>query len=233
MIDELFQTVQAEIDKEQMDYLRPMYFNLYLNACLLEVFNKLLNDVKVHTRKSNWMLDGKNLADFSENIKQFLEHYLTYTDDDIIRESNNYFQLPSNLSFIKDVIVDDTVYAEKTDLEDFNLLRRSKYSLPTECSPICTKIGTTILLEPRTIETISLYYLRTPDRANWTFEEVDGKPMFDPSKSDFKDIDAPKLLFDELLKGILMKAGISTRDTTLIQAVAQDESQDTQIENRQ
>lgn len=233
MIDRLFQTVQAEMDKEQMDYLRPMYFNLYVNATLLEVFNKLLNDVKVHTRKSNWMLDGKNLADFSENIKQFLEHYLTYTDSEITREVTGHFQLPSNLSFIKDVITAENVLADKVDLEDFNLLKRSKVSPPVECSPICTKIGTTILLEPKTIDSISLYFLRTPNKANWTFEEVDGKPMFDPSKSDFKEIDAPELLFDELLKGVLMKAGISTRDTTIIQAVAQEENQNSQIENRQ
>jgi hypothetical protein len=233
MIDKLFQTVQAEMDKEQMDYLRPMYFNLYLNASLLEVFNKLLSDVKVHTRRSNFMLDGKNLADFSENIKQFLEHYLTYSENDISRESGGYFNLPSNLSFIKDVIVSDTVFAEKTDLEDFNLLKRNTYSPPTKSCPICTKIGTTILLEPTTIDTINLYYLRTPTRSNWTFEDVDGKPMFDSSKSDFKDIDAPELLFDELLRAILKKAGVSTRDATLIQAVSQDEGRDIQIENRQ
>jgi hypothetical protein len=232
MIDELFQTVQAEIDKEQMDYLRPMYFNLYLNASLYEVFNKLLSDVKIHTRKSNWMLDGRNLADYSENIKQFLEHYLTRSGD-IAKEGAGHFQLPSDLSFIKDVLISGGVFVEKLDLEDFNLLSRNNYSLPTVCSSICTKIGTTILVEPKSIESVSLYYLRTPTRANWTFEEVNGKPMFDPSKSDFKDIDAPELLFDELLKGILMKAGISTRDTTLIQAVAQDEGRDIQMENRQ
>lgn len=232
MIDRLYQTVQAEMDKEQMDYLRPMYFNLYLNATLFEVYNKLLTDVKVHTRKSNWMLDGKNLADYEGYVKQFLEHYLTYTTNPITI-ANNAFNLPINSSFVKDVVIAEDKYAEKLDLEDFNILKRNKLSPPTECNPICTKVGQTLIVAPSTIDEINLFYLRIPNKANWTFEEVSGKPMFDPTKSDYKDVDAPELLFDDILKGILLKAGISTRDRTLIQAVAQEEATDNQIENRQ
>jgi len=229
MIDRLFQTVQAALDKEQKDYLRPLYFNLYLNSSLFTVFNKLLSDVKSNTRKSNWMLDGKNLADYEEHTKQLLEHYLTPTT---LTSSEGQFELNSQISLIQDVSK-GSVILDKVDIEDFTLLKRNKVSPPTDYSPICSKIGNTLLVAPTTITDIDLYYLRTPFRAKWTFEEVDGKPMFDPTKSDYTDVDAPELLFDELYYSILKQAGVSTREQLVVQSAAQNESQNVQIESKQ
>lgn len=229
MIDRLFQTVQAGLDKEQKDYLRPLYFNLYLNSSLFTVFNKLLSDVKSNTRKSNWMLDGKNLADYEEHTKQLLEHYLTSKN---VTSENGYFDLSSDISLIQDVSK-DSVVLEKVDIDDFTLLKRSKDNPPTECSPICTKLGHTLLVAPTSINDIDLIYLRTPGKAKWTFEEVDGKPMFDPTKSDFADVDAPPLLFDELYYSIMSQAGVATREQLVVQSAEQNENQNIQVENKQ
>ncbi|WP_439132506.1 hypothetical protein [Polaribacter sp.] len=229
MIDRLFQTVQAGLDKEQKDYLRPLYFNLYLNSSLFTVFNKLLSDVKSNTRKSNWMLDGKNLADYEEHTKQLLEHYLTSKN---VTSGNGYFDLSSDISLIQDVSK-DSVILEKVDIDDFTLLKRSKDNPPTECSPICTKLGSTLLVAPTSINDIDLIYLRTPSKAKWTFEEVDGKPMFDPTKSDFADVDAPPLLFDELYYSIMSQAGVATREQLVVQSAEQNENQNIQVENKQ
>lgn len=230
MIDRLFQTVQAALDKEQVDYLRPIYFNLYVNASLIEVFNKLISDVKSNVRKENWMLDGKNLADFSEYTKQLLEYYLATSQP--LTRVNNYFLIPSDCTMIQDVY-NDTTPVEKVDLDDYNLLARNTESAPTINSPICSKIGSTLIVSPAEIEQVVLYYLRKPKKAKWTFEEVQGKPMFDPTKQDFQDIDAPEVLFDELYYSILAKAGVSTRDQLVVQSAIQEENQNLQQENKQ
>ena len=230
MIDRLFQSTQAILDKEQKDYLRPLYFNLYLNNSLHIIFNKLLSDVKSNVRKSNWMLDGKNLADYSEHIKQLLEHYLTINS---ISSQTESFDLPSNLSLIQDVLHSTNRIIEKVDIEDYNLLKRNKLSAPSNCSSICSKIGRTLLVSPLSIEDIQIIFLRKPNKANWTFEEVQGKPMFDPTKQDFSDVDVPEMLFDELLNSILKQAGVSTRDPLVVQTSSQNENQNIQIENKQ
>ena len=232
MIDRLFQEVQQRMDKEQKDYLRPLYFNNYLNSSLIEIFNKLLSDVKSNVRKSNWMLDGKNLADYSEHIKQLLEHYLTASE--AIAKTNGSYTLPTNCSLIQDVLVEDSnILAEKMDLQDFNLLSRSNVSPPQDDSPICSKIGTTIVVAPSSVEDIIFYYLRTPNKAKWTFQEVGGKPMYDPTAQDFADVDAPEILFDELANAIFMKASVSTRDQIAIQGAVQKKSENLQIENKE
>lgn len=229
MIDRLFQTVQAGLDKEQKDYLRPLYFNLYLNSSIFKVFNKLLSDVKTNTRKSNWMLDGKNLADYEEHTKQLLEHYLTTTS---LSSENGIYDLNTQIALIRDVSKNNVIL-EKVDVDDFTLLKRNKVSPPTDCSPICTKIGNTLLVAPTSIKEIDMYFLRNPLKSKWTFEEVNGKPMFDPSKSDFKDVDAPELLFDELYYSIMKQAGVATREPLVVQSSSQNENQNISIENKQ
>lgn len=230
IIDRLFQTAQAILDKEQKDYLRPLYFNLYVNNALHTVFNKLLSDVKSNVRKSNWMLDGKNLADFSEHLKQILEFYLT---PGTIQSQTESFNLPNNLSLIQDVTYSIDRIIEKVDIDDYTILKRNKTSAPTLCSPICTKIGSTLLVHPVSISEISLIFLRKPQKANWTFNEFEGKAMFDPTKPDFMEVDAPEILFDELLNAVLKQAGVSTRDPLVVQNSTQNENQNLQIENKQ
>lgn len=229
LLDRLYQTAQAIVDKETQDYLRPLYFNLYVNNGVFNIFNKLISDVKSNTRKSNWMLDGKNLADFEEHTKQLLEHYLTPTT---ITSNNGYFTLGSEIALIQDVSKDNIIL-EKVDVDDFTLLKRNKVSPPTDCSPICTKIGSTLMVEPISITEIDVFYLRTPEKAKWTFEEVNGKPMFNPTASDFKDVDIPEVLFDELLTDILRQVGISNREQLLVNSAIQEEQSNLKIENNQ
>ncbi|QQV91492.1 virion structural protein [Tenacibaculum phage Gundel_1] len=228
MIDRLFQFIQDSLNKEQMEFLKPRYFNSYLNTSLISIYNKLLSDVKSNTRKSNWMLDGKNLADFSKHTQQLLEHFLSTKQLPLL---NGSFALDKDIQLIQDVYTTSGNKVDKIDLNDFNLIKRNNYIVPSECEAKCTKLGDKLLVLPTTITTLDVYYLRLPKIARWTYEEVNGKPMFDPGKSDFQDVDIPEMLFDELANLILEKAGLTIRDTTVIQSANQDQQQDLQIEN--
>lgn len=211
-----------------MEFLKPLFFNSFLNASVIAIFNKLLSDVKSNTRKSNWMLDGKNLANYSEYTQQLLEYYLTKQN---ITISSGSYALEDSIQLIQDVYTLNDNKIDKIDLEDFNLIKRNNYIVPTEKDAKCTKIGKNLDFLPTTITDATLYYLRHPEIAKWTFTEFQGKPMFDPNKTDFKDVDAPLILFDELALMILEKAGLSIRDVSVIQSANQDIQQNLQIEN--
>ncbi len=211
-----------------MEFLKPRHFNSYLNASIISIYNKIISDVKSNTRKSNWMLDGKNLADYSEHTQQLLEHYL---DTKQLSITNNSFPLDSQIQIIQDVYTIGGNKVDKIDLNDFNLIKRNNYIVPSECESKCTKLGDKLLVLPITITDLDIFYLRKPKIARWTFEEFKGKPMFDPGKSDFQDIDAPEMLFNELANMVLEKAGLSIRDTAVVQTSNQDQQQDLEIEN--
>mgnify|MGYP000380308390 CR=1 FL=1 len=231
MLDRLFQTAQAILNKEQMVYLRPHYFNLFVNNALNKSFRKLLSDVKTNTRKSNWMLDGRNLANYSDKVKEILEFYLTPLT--ITSTTPGVFGLNENIQFIEDIYSSNTTEVEKLDIQDFNLLRRNNYSPPTTCSPIAAKRGLDLLVLPNTINALNITYLRKPAYARWTFQEVNGKPMFDNTNPDFVNLDAPEILFDDILDYVLEMAGKAKRDPLVLQAVNQNQAEEAQIENRQ
>ena len=229
MLDSLFQTAQATLNKQQLGYMKPINFNLYVKLAVRKIYNRYLLELKSSVRKSNWMLDGKNLADYSEHTKQLLEYYSFVTP---INLSTN-FPLPTDCEFVEDVFDSLGVRIDKTDYSDYMDLQRNIYAKPSTCNPICAKIGESLLVSPSTINAISLHYLRKPKIAKWTFQSVNGKPMFDDTANDYVDVDMPESSYDELLSLIVEQAGKELRDKDIIQSESTDQQQDLQVENKQ
>lgn len=232
MIDRLYKTVQAIANKEQLGYIKPYKFNLYAYNSSINIFSKLLADVKTQVRKSNWMLDGRNIADYSEMHKQLLEHFLSSAT--ISKNNDNFFDIPENCEFIQDLYTKEGNRVDKLDLQDFNLIRRNNYAKPSNCKPVYHKEGSLIKVLP-SFDELDISYIRTPKVPKWTFEEdtQTQKPMFDPTKDDYQDIDMPVTLFNELVVDILAQIGVTIRDVNLINYSNQEESKEMQTENRQ
>ena len=230
MIDSIYQTVQAKLNKEQLGYLRPMYYNLFLNNQLRKLYDQLFTDLKTNVRKMNWMLDGKDFADLSEHTRQLLEHYST--EESIDADSAGVFCFPDDFEYVEDVFV-GTTRVGKVHYRDFLDLQRNIYAKPSECNPICSKVGEKLKVSPNTLEKIELHYLRCPKKANWTFNDFGGKPMFNPDANDFQDVDAPKAFFDDLISLVFEDASIYLRELNATQTANQEQSQDAQLENKQ
>ena len=230
MLDSIYKLVQALVNKEQLGYIRPIDFNLYVNNGCNKLFNKAFIDLKTNTRKMNWHLDGRNLADYSEFHKQMVEHFTE--PDYTLAITNGYGTPPDDMVFILD-IYNGTTPIDKVDYSDFQLMGRNNYVAPTECTPICSKVGSRIAVSPTTITTSKLFYIRKPKTAKWTFEEVDGKPMYDPTKNDFQEVDIPYSLKDELVTLVFEMACKELRETAQQQLLNQDQQQEYQQQNNQ
>ena len=205
MIDYIYKTVQAILNKDQLGYLKPLYFNLFLANAHRKVYNKYLADLKSNVRKSNWMLDGKNLANYSEHTRQLVEYFSDETDLATPTPAGGenpitYYVIPSEVEFIEDVFKKGTnTRIDKVSYQDFRDLQRSIYAKPDDCSPVCVKVGQRIKVASENITEIDLHFLRKPKYPKWTFVTVDGKPMFNPNASDFQDVDMPETSSDELI----------------------------------
>lgn len=230
MIDSIYKAVQALLNKDQLGYLKPLDFNSFIDNAQNKVWNKLLTDLKSSIRKSNWMLDGKNYANYSEHVKQLLEYF---GDEEPITVTSGSATLPSTLEFVEDVYFGDTV-VDKIDYADFKLIKRNKLVSPTECTPVCSKLGDTLKIAPDTIDSIDLHYLRKPKTPKWTFEpSANNKPMYDPTKSDFQDVDMPYSVKDELISHVFLMASVQLREYQSAQLENQEQNQEAQLENRQ
>lgn len=226
IIDSIFQTVQALLNKEQLGYLKPMKFNLFIKNAQRKIYNKYLIDLKSNVRKMNWMLDGKDFANFSEHVRQLIEYYSSETT------LSTPFEKPNDLEFIEDVFFGD-IRIEKIHYSDFLDLQRNKYASPSECNPICSLVGVNLKVSPNTIGEVNLHYLRKPLTPKWTFEEFQGKPMFNPDATDFQDVDMPESSEDELVSLVFEASSIYLRDFNATQTANQEQSQDNQLDNRE
>lgn len=227
-IDSIYQSVQAELNKEQLGYLRPMHFNLFIKNAQRKIYNRLLVDLKSNVRKANWMLDGKDLANLSEHSRQLVEYYSTETDTPLLPP----FNLPEDLEYVEDVFFGDT-RVDKIHYSDFKDLQRNKYAKPTECNPVCSKVGQTLKVSPKSITKIEMHYLRSPKTPKWTFFVYQDKPMFDDTASDFQDVDMPPFAEEELVSLVIISASKYLRDLQITQLENQEVATERQLDNRE
>lgn len=229
MIDPIYQTVQAMLNKNQFGYLPPIHFNLFMKRAQRNIYDKYLVDLKSSVRKKNWMLDGKDFADISQHIQQYIEYFSE--EANISPESAGYYNFPDDFEFIEDIYT-GTTRIEKVNYSDFLLLRRNIYANPSDCSPICSKVGSKLRVAPTGIDPIEMHYLRKPKTPKWTFEEVDGKAFLDVSKADYQDVDMPEGAYDQLVSLVFEYSSLYLRDTLSLQAANGEQAQEDNQENR-
>ena len=66
-----------------------------------------------------------------------------------------------------------------------------------------------------TIQSVTLSYLRNPIEAKWTYTIVDQVEMYNPSKSDFKEIDIHPSEEADLILRVLQSFGINLKEPEL------------------
>lgn len=236
MLDKLYKTVQGILNKDQLGDLKPLHFNLFIHDAQIEVWNDLLLALKTNVRKQNWHLDGKDFANIAEHHQQLLEHFSEAKQ--IVGANTQFnpplfvFVLPSDLIFVEDVFANN-IRVDKVSFTTYNKLQTNMYAKPNVSQPICAKVGDHLRVSPSTITGIDLHYLRLPKTPKWTFEEVEGKPMFDATASDYQDIDMPENLFDKLTSLVTEMASMHLRDLPIAQLANQEQAQDVQAESKQ
>lgn len=228
MLDFIYKASQAELNKDQLGYLKPMYFNLFIRKAMRKVYNNYLTDLKSNVRKMNWMLDGKDFANLAEHTRQLLEHF---SFEEAVSRTTD-FNIPADLEYVEDVFFGST-RVEKIHYGTYKDLQSNNYAPPSDCNPICSKVGNVLKVSPSSINDISIHYLRTPKIPNWTFQEYEGKPMFDETASDYQDVDMPKSAEDSLISLVVESASIMLRELAVTQAANAEQAQDTNADNKQ
>lgn len=228
MLDSIYKTSQEILNKDQLGYLKPMAFNLFIRNAQRKIYNDYLTDLKSNVRRMNWMLDGKDFAKLSEHTQQLLEYFAK--EDPVTRTTD--FVLPSDLEYVEDVFSDNT-RIEKVHYSKYKDLQTNIYAAPSTCIPICSKVGTVLKVSPSSITSISLHYLRKPLTPNWTYVEFESKAMFDITANDYQDVDMPGSAYDKLVSLVVEMASLALRELSVTQAMNQEQAQDLQEENKQ
>ena len=225
MIDRVKKTVQQILNKEQLGYLKPLAFNLFVNQGVRKIVNKSLVDLKSNQRKENWMLEGKSLSNLTAHTKQLVE-YFSY-----VTTLSTPYNLPTDLDFVEDVFYGNQ-RVDKIDYATLMDLRRNIYAQPTECTPKASLVGRKLVMLPNSLGDLELHYLRKPKVAKWTYIEYQGKPVFDATAQDYQDVDLPDVFFDDLVSIVVELASKSLRELNITQLENAEQNQENQLDNR-
>jgi hypothetical protein len=230
LIDTIYKTVQGLLNKDQLGYLKPMDFNLYLNNAIRKVYNDYLIELKVSVRRSNSHLEGKNMAKYSEYLRQLLEYYSKIQP---MTATNGISNLPTDTEFILDVFTMSNIRIDKVPYSVLIDLQRNIYVSPDDCSPKCSKIGEKLEIHPPSISEFKIQYLRRFKNAKWTYVLDNGKPLFEATAQDFEDVDMPETSRDEIISLVFEMAALSIRDIQAAQLANAEQQTDTQESNIQ
>lgn len=220
-VDRVYQQTQVLLNKYQRGYISPSEFNLTLNKAVKKIYETLLTEYRKLNYKKIRGATGANYSQESEYYKQLIEHYLE------IKEVNGDFELPTTASFIHSLSLSDGTEVEKVTNKEFNIYRSTKTGTPTNCYPIYTLYSRKVKTIPLQSK-MELSYIRTPKVAKWTYQEIDGEPMYDSTSPDASDVDIPESMESQLINELLILNGLHLRDGDVVQAGLNETSSDYQ-----
>lgn len=203
---------------------------LFIHDVVNEIYEEYFFEItRLVNRENRGLVDGGlyNLPEkLGEKVSRFLKTAnLTYTAP--------LFSLPADLRYFDTVYYADVNQVEFCkDAKEFNLVATFPDTIPNDEFPIGLKIGDKIKILPATIvSNVSMYYLRNPLMANWTFQVIDGAELFNPSASEFSDIDLHPSEENNVIMRTLLRFGVTLKEAEIVAFTQSKDNQDFSQEN--
>lgn len=206
-IDRLYTLINVLLNKDQRGKITVMEFNSIIGNAQLKVVSELFSVFKKTSYREMRMQLANNYGNDAFTQKQLIEFYVTSKEINI---NGGKAQLPPDVLYVESVFDSDNEY-EKVELKTFNSLSRVKRMRPSQCLPVFTLNNNEIRISSNKTS-VELDYIRKTKTPKYTFQIVQGIEMFNPSASDFQDIDIPEALFTQLLTEVLSMAGLNVRE---------------------
>lgn len=223
-INRVFETVKTLANTDGRGNYKPSDFDLALHNTMLEKYDAYITEINQMVNRENRGLINGGLENVPDRIREKLLHFLVSSNN--ITKTGSYYVLPTDLRYFDTVTNFSVGNKEETfepckSMEEFNLI---KSTVASAQYPIYIKTSNGLKVAPDTFTAISIYYLRNPKFPKWTFTTFGGAEMFNPSASDFQDIDMHPSEEVDLIRGVCLRMGINLKEQDL-QAAMQNQDQ--------
>lgn len=219
-IDRVYKTLLTLANSDIRGNVKPTDLRLALYDTINEIVGEYFYEVNRMLNRENRGLINGGLENLPDRIREKILYFLV--EDEVLTFSDPYFELPSNLRYI-----DSVFYQDNNEVEfckhnkEFKLLLNYADTLPTTTNPIGLRVGDNIKIAPTTIqEEVTISYLRNPLVPNWTYIVIDGTELFNPSASDFQDIDLHPSEENRVVLSTLKRFGVNLKENDLTQMIA-------------
>lgn len=222
MINEIRNTVMFILNKENFGYMTPDEFNSYSTLAQMDIYTELFKDLGDAWQDTIRGINGEGYHDMVRMREEVLE---IFTLDTALTGTANVFDLPTDFNTLNRAYY-LTKLMDKVNRSKIQLLLNSDRTAPTTMFPVYTQEGSTITAYPTTITSdVSINYLRYPVTPKWTYVVVPGSdaPLFNQSDVNYQDFELPERYRMDLIVRILQYAGLTLRESDVVQAAKQEE----------
>lgn len=236
-IGQVYNTVLMLLEKNAQGMIEPTKFNSFASLAQQDILENLFFEYNNWLNKLNKRLSGVGNADIPANVLEQIEVFSEYTTDanftynpttNLYSYTGTDFYRLIGLSLVN-------AQGKKTDIEivsksELNLLINSSMNAPSITFPIAEKIGNSYRIYPKIVSpyTAEMAYIRNPRSPKWTYINVNGNPVYNPSASDKQDFELLPSLYSKLVMKILLYCGLSIRESDIVQVANMEEQKENQ-----
>lgn len=219
MINQVYTTVLAILNKDNRGYVSPMEFNMYAELSQMVIFEELFHKYAKSLAKQNARMYHSEFSDIPKHIREVID---IFTSETGISFSNpDLLWYPQANDFYRHVFmyIKGGGDFEEVSKMEINRVLNNNLIAPTLQYPVYTSLNGGYRLYPNTINggNVSLIYIKKPLTPKWTYIQVGNGPLFNPSASDYQDFELPSQFFSDLVIKILVYCGVEIREADVVQ----------------
>lgn len=219
MIDLIYKTLLAIINKDNQGYVSPTEFNLMLHNVQMEIFRNYFEDENRDKTRYQMNKIGRGYSNLSFNQRQLITQFAAFETLTAPTTVNPWsvFTLPENLYFLEhDGVSSNGKIFDEVERNTIVRLLGTE-AAPTTTYPAYEQHGNTLWTYPSSIKKIDVRYIRTPKEPKWTYFVVNGNELFNPAAPDFQDVELHESEFSNIVLRLLSHFGINLREAEVVQ----------------
>ena len=237
-IDTVYQKVLAIANKEQRGYITPQEFNLFADQAQMDIFEQYFYDINQFGRAPG------NDTDYSDMLTLLEEKIAIFEKNhvDMSSVSGTTATLPTDVYRLGTVFYNNgsnSIKIEKVKAKEVELMNQTALYAPSSARPVYVrKNATQLIIYPSSsspsyaTSTLNCHYVAKPATPKWTYTVVVGKALHNSSASDFQGFELHSSEEEKLVIKILQLAGVSIKDSLLIQTASAAEQSNVQQEKQ-
>jgi hypothetical protein len=229
MINNVRNTVLSLLNKENRGYITPAEFNVYADMAQLFLFENDFYDYSKSLVKQNNRIYNTEYSDIPKFLRERIDIFTKFINLNYNSSDKSFTYSETDVYKVLNLEHSD-IDIEEVSKMDINRMKASSLN-PTEKYPVYTKLEKSFYILPTTIiNNVKCLCIRRPKAPKWTYTNVNGNPLFNPSASDYQDFEIHPSQEVDLIIKILGYAGLSI---TSEQVMATSKAEETYTDTKQ
>lgn len=218
IIDKVYRLVMFIANKEQRGDITPARFNLLAEMAQLEFISKRVGNIKIINERGVPQFGYESSWRIHEDLRPMVQG-----PEVIPVLPNGNFFYPYGYIWVDAVHKNDFSPIKRITADQYPHIKRSQIIPPSEEYPVMIMRNPYGFIDPYSIGSFSMSYLKTPPTPVWGYGTVDDSPVFDANLS--TDFSIPPMSWLEIAILILQHIGINLSSAEVTQyAMAKEAS---------